>query len=128
MAILTLLLSLAALGLSIFATTRQDRSARNAQSISVILELIGEFRKPEMVQARRQVLSGLEAGSSDPAMGYNELPDQMRASVLLLSHYYDHVGLLVAHRLIDADAIFGLSRRYDVANMDQADAIYQRRA
>src|SRR5215468_6591115 len=99
MAMLSLLVSLAALGLSIFATSRQDKSAKNAQSISVILQLIGEFRKPEMVQARRQILSELDVGSLDPATGFNGLPNPIRSSVVLVSHYYDNLGLLVAHRL-----------------------------
>lgn len=101
------IVSLFALMLSVVAMLRQHRAAKAGHSISVLISLISEYRSPEMRQSRQWVLRQLDTDYQQGERSFSALPDEGRVHALRLSHFYDHLGLLAAHRLIDPDAALG---------------------
>jgi hypothetical protein len=98
---LPVVISSTALAVAIISMRRQWRSARNANAVAAILKLFEEYRTEELRSARRMVfqMPDFPTGSA-PAL--RDLPDDIRASVERVAHYFDHVGLLVGHRLVPA--------------------------
>jgi hypothetical protein len=107
----SLVLSVLALFVSVAIAVRQLRAAHNSNSISVMLELFGEYRSPEMLQARTVVLERLPSlKRHETELGWASLPTDVRDSALRTSHFFDNVGILVANDLIPPDpmiAFFG---------------------
>lgn len=99
-------ISLASLAVALLAAVfsyRQVWQAKVANSIPVVLGLLGEFTETR----RERYFVIQELSGYDPAMGVWGLPDDARESVLRVLHYLDHLGLLVAEGLADEKAIAG---------------------
>lgn len=102
---LSIIFSVLALIMSAVVAQRQLGAARNSDFTAVLLELIKEYRSPEMVGARTKVLSELDPSNFDPSLGFRGLPDDMRLSAQRISHFFDQVGLLVSHDLAPKNAL-----------------------
>ena len=109
--VISIVLSVVALLVSVTFARRQLRAARNSDSVAVVLELLGEFRDPEMREARGRVLTQLNDKTVGSTAGLAELPEDLRDGALRVSHFFDHVGLLVAHDLVPADPLVGFFGR-----------------
>jgi hypothetical protein len=103
--ILTLILSLLALVSSAVVAQRQIGASRSSDSTLVLLELLKEYRSPEMLSDRARIIRKLDPDQLDPSGGYRGLPDEMRLSVERISHFFDQVGLLISHHLAPTDAL-----------------------
>ena len=103
--IISIIFSALALIVSAVIAQRQLGASRNSDSTAVLLELLKEYRSPEMLADRTRVLSQLDPSQLDPSVGFRGLPDEMRVSVHRVSHFFDQVGLLISHGLAPADAL-----------------------
>jgi hypothetical protein len=103
--IVTIVFSVLALILSATVAQRQLGASRNSDSTLVLIELLKEYRSPEMVSARARIIRELDPARFNPSGGYRGLPDDMRMSVERMSHFFDQVGLLISHDLAPADAL-----------------------
>jgi hypothetical protein len=100
------LISTAAFAVSIIVSRRQLSSAKNSQSITVMLSMLGEYREEAMVQARRSVFRHLGSETAaPPTTGFSDIPKEARTAAVTISHFFDNVGLLVAHGLVPADPL-----------------------
>ena len=107
MELLSIIVSIIALLLSILVAIKQSHDAKSSDSVSAVLELFAEFRKPELVEARQTVIHKLSVDNYCPEVGLYGLPDEVKHSALSVSHFFDHVGVLVAHNLVNREAIIG---------------------
>ena len=83
---------------------RQVAAARVANSLPVVLGLLGEFQE---TRAERYFVVSDLAARYPAELGIWGLPDEAREKVLRILHYMDHLGLLVDRKLADDKAIAG---------------------
>lgn len=101
-----LLLAVAALAISLATAHRQLRLARHANVVPVLIDLFREHRSRSLADARRFVYTGLDG--CDLSLGLSGLPDdQKRDSVRELMWYYDNLGAMVAHKIVDLEPVAG---------------------
>ncbi|MFD1044353.1 hypothetical protein ACFQ1S_01465 [Kibdelosporangium lantanae] len=108
--ILPIFISTAALAVAVVSMRRQWRTARNANTVAAILKLFEEYRADDLRLARRAVFQMMDY-STDSTPALRDLPEDIRVSAERVSHYFDHVGLLVGHHLVPAKpmiSFFGL--------------------
>jgi hypothetical protein len=112
MAIAALAVSLAAVVLAgvgtvvaIRVASRQLTLARHANAVPVLVGLYGEHRGKRLADARRFVYHDL--GSFDPKNGLDALDAENRELVRDLAWFYDNLGALVAHDVVDIDFVSG---------------------
>lgn len=102
----TIIVSVLALVTSLAGLAVQRFTARNSDTVATTLTLFQEFRSPEMAAARRVVTDGLlKAPGQETAV--NELDEDVKDSVIAVCRYFDHVGVLVAYRMVPAEPVVG---------------------
>ncbi|MGI5405074.1 DUF4760 domain-containing protein [Streptomyces sp. CA-135486] len=119
---LNLLAVLVALATSVAVSRRQLRLAQNSNVLPVVIQLFRETREPEFSQAIEYVSTQL-AADHPPDSGYRRLPPEAKRHVRRISLFYDDVGKLVAHGVVDERLIIG-SYGLNVVNMWDALAPY----
>lgn len=97
--ILLIIFSVLALILLATVAQRQLGASRNSDSTLVLIELLKEYRSPEMLSARARIIRELDSSRFDPSGGFRGQPDDMRMNVERVSHFFDQVGLLISHDL-----------------------------
>jgi hypothetical protein len=102
LSVLAVAISLVALILSAWSA----KIAQRASSLAFALNLLKEFRDPEAVAARRYVFTELRKEFS-PDLGFRNLPEQAQTNVHSASLLCDHIGLCVAHNLVDQTIVAG---------------------
>ena len=105
--LISLCLSGSALVVSVYTNARSVRATRASQSLTVIKDIFGQRHDPEFVAAMAAVRSPEFATDIDPAGGVSGLPDGARAAAERLIVFYDDLGKLVAHGIIDEDLVIG---------------------
>jgi hypothetical protein len=106
MAIASLVVSVVALMLAGVASELQRRASRRANNLPVLIELFREHRDPRLARARELVYRELR--QADLSAGLNSIADpDERQQVLDLCWFYDNLGALVAHGVIDLDPVSG---------------------
>ncbi|MFG2941548.1 hypothetical protein [Streptomyces sp. NPDC048282] len=71
-----------------------------------MVELFRETRQPEFSHAIEYISSDL-ARDHSPESGYRSLPDEALRRIRLVGLFYDDVGKLVAHGVVDERLIIG---------------------
>ena len=99
--VLPVIISSVALVVAVISGRRQWRSARNANAVAAVLKLFEEYRTDELRSARRAVFQ-MEKFPVGAAPALRDLSDDLRAPSERVAQYFDHVGLLVGHRLVPA--------------------------
>ncbi|RBQ15584.1 hypothetical protein DP939_35005 [Spongiactinospora rosea] len=102
----TLAVSLTALAISVFLTLRQIRLASGGLHLPVVLETFLHSRNPAWFKAQEYVLTML-AHEYQAERGWRGLPEQARAQVNTIGLFYDDLGKLVAHGMIDQRLVIG---------------------
>ncbi|GGS29055.1 DUF4760 domain-containing protein [Actinokineospora fastidiosa] len=110
---LTIMLNLAALAISLTAlvislllTLRQIRLASGKIHLPVILESFKETRDARWFEAQEYVLTELTK-EHEPTCGHRGLPEQARAHVDTIGLFFDDLGKLIAHGMIDQSLVIG---------------------
>ncbi|MBM0238863.1 hypothetical protein JNW88_20060 [Micromonospora sp. ATA32] len=86
-------------------TRRQLTLARHNNSLPVLIDLFREHRSNRLAEARHFVNSGLDV--YDLSGGFAGLPEEERELVRDLAWYYDNLGALVLHEVIDVEVVAG---------------------
>ncbi|MGW5640131.1 DUF4760 domain-containing protein [Streptomyces sp. NPDC003832] len=100
-----LLVSVAALLISGAASYRQLILARHANTLPVLVELFREHRSDRLTEARLYVHQ--ELPRCDISEGLQSLPPEKRKLVRDLAYFYDNLGALVAHEIVDIGPVSG---------------------
>ncbi|MEV0178429.1 hypothetical protein AB0I54_03850 [Streptomyces sp. NPDC050625] len=104
--VLALAISVLSLVVSSFVSARQLQLANNSNLLPVVVELFRETRQPDFSRAIEYIKSDL-AREHSPEFGYRRLPDEPLRHVRRVSLFYDDVGKLVAHGVVDERLIIG---------------------
>ncbi|WP_196942741.1 DUF4760 domain-containing protein [Streptomyces sclerotialus] len=105
MEVAALIVSLVALGVSGAVSWRQIRLSEHANMLPVVVDLFREHRTVRLGQARTFVHE--ELPSCDLSLGLAGLPQEGRDLVRELGWYYDNLGALVAHGVVDVEPVSG---------------------
>lgn len=102
----TLAISLTALVISILLTLRQIRVASGGIHLPVVLQAFNHSRSAAWFEAQEYVLTTL--AQEHPAdSGWRDLPEQARTYANTIGLFYDDLGKLVAHGVIDQSMVIG---------------------
>ncbi|MEU6765033.1 hypothetical protein ABZ916_21175 [Streptomyces sp. NPDC046853] len=105
MEIAALVVSLLAFGMSGLVSLRQLKLSQHANALPVVVDLFREHRTVRLGQARTFVHEELPA--YDLSLGLAGLPEEGRGLVRELGWYYDNLGALVAHGVVDIEPVSG---------------------
>ncbi|MFE1556708.1 hypothetical protein ACFW6V_17220 [Streptomyces sp. NPDC058734] len=105
MGVVALVLSGLALVVSGAASVRQLRLARHANTLPVLVDLFREHRSDHLATARLYVFRDLP--HCDPSAGLAGLPQDKQELVRDLAWYYDNLGALVTHGVVDLGPVSG---------------------
>nr|WP_024126085.1 hypothetical protein [Streptomyces sp. FR1]AHE38703.1 Hypothetical protein pFRL2_28c [Streptomyces sp. FR1] len=105
MEIAALVVSLLAFGVSGLVSWRQLRLSHHANALPVVVDLFREHRSVRLARARTFVHEELPA--CDLSLGLAGLPEEGRDLVRELGWYYDNLGALVAHGVVDVEPVSG---------------------
>ena len=95
-------LSLVAIVISWLSALRQRRLAHSSNHLPIVITMFRESRTDAWLAAQKHVLTDLPG--RDPAKyGISGLPKQPRDHAALIGIFYDGLGELVAHRMIDQE-------------------------
>jgi hypothetical protein len=100
-----LLVAVVALLVSLAGSQGQLRLARHANVVPVLVDVFREHRTQTLADARRFVYT--EISNHDLSLGLQGLPEDKRESVRQLMWYYDNLGTMVAHQIIDLPPVAG---------------------
>lgn len=100
-----LIIAVVALLIALATALRQDIITRRGNALAIVVDLFREFRTKEFKESLRFVRKRLH--SFDPDLGYARLPDEAKAHVQAVSHFYDNLGLLVAEGFVSHDLVVG---------------------
>ncbi|MEV6196255.1 hypothetical protein AB0M19_28105 [Streptomyces sp. NPDC051920] len=105
-AVAALALSFLALLISAATAYRQLTLMRGANILPIVLESFGETRTQEWTVCREYINERL-ATEHDPRGGLVGLPEPIKHQVRKVAFFFDDLGKLVAHRVVDEDLILG---------------------
>ena len=104
--IAALAISLTALVISMLLGLRQLRVASGGNHLPVVLDAFQHTRSAAWFDAQEYVLTEL-ATEHEPKCGHRGLPEQARTHANTIGLFYDDVGKLVAHGMIDQSLVIG---------------------
>ncbi|WP_433075006.1 DUF4760 domain-containing protein [Dactylosporangium sp. CA-052675] len=102
----TLAISLTALVISMLLTLRQLRVASGGNHLPVVLNAFRETRDAAWFEAEEYVLTDL-AGEHAYRGGLRGLPEPARTHANTIGLFYDDLGKLVAHGMIEQSLVIG---------------------
>ncbi|MEV0174511.1 hypothetical protein AB0I00_25735 [Streptomyces sp. NPDC050803] len=105
MEIAALTVSLLAFCVSGAMSLRQLRLSQHANTLPVVVDLFREHRSVRLARARTFVHE--ELPSCDLTLGLAGLPEDGQELVRELAWYYDNLGALVAHGVVDVEPVSG---------------------
>jgi hypothetical protein len=108
--LLALFVSAGALASSLGVSLRQLRLADNSNVLPVIIDMFKETRSPEFLQSVEYIRHELAAGHPHDN-GYRHLPEEPKAHIRRVGMFYDDVGRLVAHGVVDERVVLGTYHR-----------------
>jgi hypothetical protein len=100
-----LLLSIVAIIVSSMNSIRQWRLSRHANSLRVLVDLFKEHREDRLARARKFVY--IELANYNTDKGLSSLPEEERLLVRDLAWFYDNLGALVVHKIVDLKPVAG---------------------
>ncbi len=104
MEVAALVISIVASVASILSGFWSRRLSRHSNTLPVLVELFREHRGERLAEARRYVRQELP---EDVGEGLGSLPRDKEELVRDLAWFYDNIGALVAHDIVDFDPVAG---------------------
>ncbi|MCE7048533.1 DUF4760 domain-containing protein [Streptomyces purpurascens] len=104
--LVTLLVSVIALVTSAWLAWSQLRSSRKSTVLAMILEGFRDTRGDDYLEAVEYVLYRLAVEHPQP-VAYQQLPEESRRYIQRVGLFYNDLGKLVAHGLVDESLIIG---------------------
>ncbi|WP_404197242.1 DUF4760 domain-containing protein [Streptomyces tauricus] len=105
MEIAALVVSVMALGVSGLVSVRQLRLTEHTNTLPVLVDLFREHRSMRLARAREVVFEQLP--DWDLAAGMEGLPEVERNLIRELAWFYDNLGALVTHGVVDIEPVSG---------------------
>ncbi|MFE9693283.1 hypothetical protein [Micromonospora sp. NPDC005806] len=99
--LVAIIISIAALGISSFLTLRQATLARQANQISVFVDLLSEVRSADFRRREQAVWQNLPQHTA--ASGFDQLPDEDRVNAEVVCSYYSALAYCIAIGVLDHD-------------------------
>src|SRR5579875_2508274 len=99
MALAAVLISIVAVAASVLLGWRTLTLTRHSNAMPVLIDLFREHRSKRLADARQFVYFDLS--KYEPSAGLEGLPEDKRAIVRDLAWFYDNLGALVAHGIVD---------------------------
>jgi hypothetical protein len=99
------LVSVVALRVSGLVSVRQLRLTEHANTLPVLVDLFREHRSARLAQARQVVYE--QSPTWDLSAGLEGLPESERDLVRELAWFYDNLGALVTHGVVDIEPVSG---------------------
>jgi hypothetical protein len=103
--IAALVVSVMALGVSGLVSVRQLRLTEHTNTLPVLVDLFREHRSMRLARAREVVFEQLPEW--DLSTGMEGLPEAERNLIRELAWFYDNLGALVTHGVVDIEAVSG---------------------
>ncbi|MEU2785670.1 hypothetical protein [Streptomyces sp. NPDC007110] len=103
--IAALVVSVLALGASGLVSARQLRLTEHTNTLPVLVDLFREHRSTRLALAREMVFQQLPAW--DLSTGMEGLPEAERNLIRELAWFYDNLGALVSHGVVDIEPVSG---------------------
>ncbi|WP_406481300.1 hypothetical protein [Streptomyces sp. NBC_01615] len=104
--LLALGVSVTALATSIAMSRGQLRLAHNSNVLPIIIDMFKETRSPDFLRSVEYIRT--ELGPQHPHRdGYRNLPPEPREHIRRVGQFYDDVGKLVAHGVVDEHLVLG---------------------
>ncbi|WP_138733096.1 DUF4760 domain-containing protein [Modestobacter excelsi] len=101
----TLAVSVLALLVAMRSNQRSVKVARASQALSVVKDIFGQRGRPDFVEALNAVRAIPYPLNTN--VGIEGLPDGLRNKAKLVMAFYEDLGKLVAHGIVDEDLIIG---------------------
>jgi hypothetical protein len=105
MALAAIIISIVAVMTSVLLGWRALTLARQSNTMPVLIDLFREHRSERLADARHFVYFDLP--KCDLSLGIDGLPEGKKALVRDLAWFYDNIGTLVAHGVIDIEPVSG---------------------
>ncbi|MEU3794898.1 hypothetical protein AB0F07_34755 [Streptomyces fructofermentans] len=105
MEIAAFVVSAMALGVTGIVSVRQLRLTEHANTLPVLVDLFREHRSVHLARARQVVFEQLPG--CDLSAGMEGLPEAERNLIRELAWFYDNLGALVAHGVVDIEPVSG---------------------
>jgi hypothetical protein len=99
--VVALVISLLALGVSTYLAVRQALVARQANQITVFVDLLREARSPEFRNRERSLWQKIK--DYDPALGFAGLPKEQRDDAEVVCSYYSALAYCIAIGVVEHD-------------------------
>ncbi|AZM56331.1 hypothetical protein DMA15_30170 [Streptomyces sp. WAC 01529] len=103
--VLALMISVCALTMSITVARRQLNLAHNSNLLPVMIDAFRETRSTAFLSSMHYIREELSAHPADD--GYRNLPQEAQLHIRRVGLFYDDIGKLVAHGIVEESLIFG---------------------
>lgn len=107
LAVLTTVIATTAVGVAVWQIHANARGIDRSNSLPAMSEAFNEFRSVEFQGHLRKVWR--EAPTDVPAGGFQDLPEEWRASAYTVAYFFEYLGLLVAYDLVPEDSVVDFS-------------------
>ncbi|GAB2672422.1 DUF4760 domain-containing protein [Nocardia goodfellowii] len=97
---LAVVVSVAAMVVSIMVGTRQARLAKDANQLPAVINLLTEFRSVAFHDNYHKVISELDP-QNPSSLGISDLPEDLRAAVVDIGYYFQTFASLFALGILD---------------------------
>jgi len=104
--VLALVISVAAFVTSIYVARRQLKLTQDSNVLPIIIDAFKETRTLQFSQSIEFVRDKLSVDYSSED-GYRNLPEQAKAHIRRVGLFYDDIGKLVAHQIVDEQLVIG---------------------
>ncbi|WP_405809268.1 hypothetical protein OG729_31350 [Streptomyces sp. NBC_00210] len=94
-----------AVGVSVFFSYRREMLARHSNTLPVLVNFFSDHRSDRLAEARDFVYKDLS--KYDLSQGLAALPEDKQKLVRELAWFYDNLGALVTHNVVDVEPVSG---------------------
>lgn len=105
MNIVALVLSIVAVLVSVLFSYRRETLARHSNTLPVLVNFFSDHRSDRLAEAREFVYKDLS--QYDLSQGLAALPEDKQRLVRELAWFYDNLGAMVAHNVVEVGPVSG---------------------
>lgn len=102
--LITLVVAIIALLISGYVAYRQIKLTKLSNSYPVVSEMFKEFRSLEFKEHLNYVTNTF-LKDNKVELGINNLPEEVKSHVKIVSHFFDHLGVMVANNVADKNLV-----------------------
>jgi hypothetical protein len=84
---------------------KQTHVLKQTNMLPIVIDMFKEFRSPEFKHHQEYIYNQLTQECDPQKTGYTKLPEAARIHVIVVSHFFDNLGLLVASGIVSEDLV-----------------------